>query len=157
MFCKKCGAEIDDQAVICVKCGCPVSPFQVPKKDTIKKEKPTATTEKPTLSFSVISIIIALFVGLFSCLMIPNTNVAGSFNDTHGNMIYPYYDAIITCIVFAFTMAISITNIVFTFINTKKEKQPSSTLVLSIILNFLTFGLCLAVFLGFMLNYLIVF
>lgn len=22
MFCKKCGAEIDDQAVICVKCGC---------------------------------------------------------------------------------------------------------------------------------------
>ena len=25
MYCKNCGAEIDDNAVICVKCGVPVS------------------------------------------------------------------------------------------------------------------------------------
>ncbi|MDD5129716.1 MAG: TM2 domain-containing protein [Candidatus Omnitrophica bacterium] len=25
MFCQKCGAEIDNEAVICVKCGCAVS------------------------------------------------------------------------------------------------------------------------------------
>lgn len=26
MFCSNCGAEIDDKAVVCVKCGCAVSP-----------------------------------------------------------------------------------------------------------------------------------
>lgn len=28
MFCSNCGAQIDDKAVICVKCGCAVSPVK---------------------------------------------------------------------------------------------------------------------------------
>lgn len=30
MFCKHCGAEVSDQAVICVKCGCQLQPLASP-------------------------------------------------------------------------------------------------------------------------------
>lgn len=29
MFCRKCGKEIDDEAVICIHCGCQVTPMAV--------------------------------------------------------------------------------------------------------------------------------
>lgn len=32
MFCQKCGAEIDNEAVICVKCGCLVAGKTIPVK-----------------------------------------------------------------------------------------------------------------------------
>ena len=73
MFCQNCGQEVNEKAVVCIKCGCPISSYQPPKEEpnTVKNEEPTTTNEKPTLSFSVLSIIIALFVGLFS-LLIPS-------------------------------------------------------------------------------------
>lgn len=37
MFCSNCGAEIDDKAVVCVKCGCAVS--SVEKKDVNASSK----------------------------------------------------------------------------------------------------------------------
>ena len=30
MFCQKCGAEIDNEAVICVKCGCAIAGKTIP-------------------------------------------------------------------------------------------------------------------------------
>ena len=35
MYCKKCGKEIDDNAVICPSCGCATENFE--KKNVIKK------------------------------------------------------------------------------------------------------------------------
>jgi hypothetical protein len=34
MFCKHCGSEIDDKAVICVKCGVPVENATLPQQTT---------------------------------------------------------------------------------------------------------------------------
>tara|TARA_B110000240_G_scaffold191825_1_gene234995 strand:+ start:1310 stop:1609 length:300 start_codon:yes stop_codon:yes gene_type:complete len=33
MFCKKCGKEVDDDAVVCVGCGCSVNQPIIPKND----------------------------------------------------------------------------------------------------------------------------
>ena len=33
MFCHKCGKEIDDEAVVCVHCGCATGNFEKDKKD----------------------------------------------------------------------------------------------------------------------------
>ena len=33
MFCSKCGKEIDNEAVVCVHCGCPTSNFEKNKKE----------------------------------------------------------------------------------------------------------------------------
>ena len=42
MFCSHCGAEINDQAVVCVKCGCAVPPRAV--ADPNKSSKDWVTT-----------------------------------------------------------------------------------------------------------------
>ena len=146
MFCQNCGQEVNEKAVVCVKCGCPITPYQVQKEEptTIKKEEPTTTNEKPTLSFSVISIIIALFVGIFS-LLIPSVLKLTSFFLKYG-IYYHFYTFKFVYVVFAFTMAVSVTNLVFLFINAKKEKQKF-TFILSIIINLLMLGLCLTMFL----------
>ena len=37
MFCSKCGKEINDEAVVCIYCGCPTANYQ---KNTKDKEQP---------------------------------------------------------------------------------------------------------------------
>lgn len=37
MYCKNCGAEINDNAVVCVKCGVPVIPVKNSYNDWNKK------------------------------------------------------------------------------------------------------------------------
>ena len=41
MFCKKCGASIDDEAVVCPKCGCKTENYE--EKVTVKEEPDKAT------------------------------------------------------------------------------------------------------------------
>lgn len=36
MFCTKCGAEVNDQAVVCVKCGCALSDNKVKPQEGAK-------------------------------------------------------------------------------------------------------------------------
>ena len=36
MYCSKCGAEINDEAVVCVKCGCAVKGSVLSEKNTAK-------------------------------------------------------------------------------------------------------------------------
>ncbi|MGN0847563.1 MAG: NINE protein [Kiritimatiellia bacterium] len=38
MFCQNCGAEINDKAVVCIKCGVPVSPIVVMPQKTMSNE-----------------------------------------------------------------------------------------------------------------------
>lgn len=55
MFCKNCGAEINDKAVVCVKCGCAV--------------ENTPSTNKPTLNGSpkdwLTTLLLCFFLGSF--------------------------------------------------------------------------------------------
>lgn len=51
-FCGKCGKEIDDEAVICVHCGCPTGVQAAPAAPTVDIES-TATTGEKVLSFLI--------------------------------------------------------------------------------------------------------
>lgn len=57
-FCPHCGAQIDDDAVVCVKCGCSVS--QSPKKSSVE--------DAPNMGFAVLGFFIPL-VGLILYLV----------------------------------------------------------------------------------------
>ena len=150
MFCKNCGNEVNDEAIVCTKCGCPISSYQAPKKEPVVQELPTEKVAK-NFSFNVLSIIIALFVGLFSLLLPSVLKLIACFNteywgDGYSSLTNYIYTFNLSYVAFAFTMAVSITNLVFLFINTKKEKDKF-TFILSLIINILTFALCLTMFL----------
>lgn len=55
-FCSHCGAQIDDDAVICVKCGCQATATKVPLND------------RPSVGFAILSFFIPL-VGLILYLV----------------------------------------------------------------------------------------
>ena len=63
MFCKKCGKEIDDQAVICIGCGCAV-------EEQPKKTKADESKTGMGILFGFLSVI-GLIIGL--CLYKPKT------------------------------------------------------------------------------------
>lgn len=69
MFCRKCGQEIDDEAVVCIHCGCAT-------KDEQKKiDDPTYNQPKTGMG-----VVMALFLGLigllFGVFMYPEGTVA---------------------------------------------------------------------------------
>ena len=56
MFCQKCGEEINDEAVVCTKCGCAVE----------KNQKPEPRPDEPK---TVIGVVAGLFLGLIGLLI----------------------------------------------------------------------------------------
>ena len=57
MFCKKCGEEINDEAVICPKCGCETG---------IKTEKTPAEIDEPKTG---IGVVLGLFLGIIGLII----------------------------------------------------------------------------------------
>jgi len=60
-YCSHCGAEVHDEAVVCVKCGCNIT--QAPKPAVVKQEDSTMTTiVKVFLIIGCVVLIIADFL-----------------------------------------------------------------------------------------------
>ena len=55
MFCKKCGEEINDEAVVCPKCGC-----------AVEENKKPAEIDKPKTG---IGVVMGLFLGLIGLII----------------------------------------------------------------------------------------
>ena len=70
MYCRKCGKEIDDEAVVCIGCGCAV---EETKKDT---EQDTSKTGMGILMGWLLGLI-GLIIGL--CLYKPDTVARKTF------------------------------------------------------------------------------
>lgn len=71
MFCQKCGAEINDEAIVCIKCGC----------STEKKPSVSTDSNGPKTG---LGILFALFLGLIGliigiCLYKENTIARQTF------------------------------------------------------------------------------
>lgn len=71
MFCQKCGKEINDEAVICVGCGCPVTPVQssTPSASTIsssnsKPVQESNSTANCALLFAFLIPIVGFIMGI---------------------------------------------------------------------------------------------
>ncbi len=54
MFCSKCGKEINDEAIVCVHCGCPTANYQQTNKD---KEQPIIINNNNSASSSAVAAV----------------------------------------------------------------------------------------------------
>lgn len=70
MFCKNCGSEINEKAVVCVHCGCPVQRPQ----DLNTPKKPEAKTNVLAIVGFVLSFLIPLAGLICSALGIKNAD-----------------------------------------------------------------------------------
>ena len=62
MFCKKCGSEINDDAVICVKCGCSTKEEPpVPTAEQLAQKKKINVLCLVGFVLSLVSLLIALY------------------------------------------------------------------------------------------------
>lgn len=65
MYCSKCGEIIDDEAVVCPKCGCKTINFDKDKKDIIINNSATANntgTAKKKKKYNILIDIIMIFI-----------------------------------------------------------------------------------------------
>lgn len=100
MFCSHCGAEIHDQAVVCVKCGCPVAPRAV--VDPNKSPKDWVTTlilcfllgglgihrfYVGKVGTGILQLLTLGLCGIW-CLIDLIIIVMGNFTDSNGKRIY---------------------------------------------------------------------
>ena len=63
MFCSKCGKEVNDEAVICVHCGCPIENKRMPA---------TNSSDAPSTGLAVLGFFIPL-IGLILYLVNKDT------------------------------------------------------------------------------------
>lgn len=66
-YCKHCGAELLDEAVICPKCGCPTGDTNTVV--TTPTNANAIAAPKPGLTVSIIGFVIAVVMTLFSWLL----------------------------------------------------------------------------------------
>jgi uncharacterized membrane protein YvbJ len=62
MFCQNCGNEVDDNAVVCIKCGAQVKELEA--KPTDKAVDPAYAESK-----TIIGVLLALFLGIIGLLI----------------------------------------------------------------------------------------
>lgn len=91
-YCSHCGAQIDDEAVFCVKCGCPVAPTK------------TAPDDAPNAGFAVLGFFFPL-IGLILYLVWKDTTPLRAKSVGKGALIGAIAE-----------VAISILSVMFSFI-----------------------------------------
>lgn len=75
MFCQKCGKEINDEAVVCVGCGCPVKPLQSATTTTPSYPKPIPESSGNATSaivFAFLMPIVGLILGIIGACKYKN-------------------------------------------------------------------------------------
>lgn len=76
MFCQKCGKEINDEAVICVGCGCPVKSNTnsvTTEPSVAKPERESSSTASTALIFAFLMPIVGLIMGIVGAVKYKTT------------------------------------------------------------------------------------
>ena len=64
MYCKKCGKEIADEAVVCIGCGCSVKESEPAKATQLDSPKESDSTANCALLFAFLMPIVGLIIGI---------------------------------------------------------------------------------------------
>lgn len=75
MFCSKCGNQIDDDAIVCPKCGCATSNYHPASnkqgsQSVVEEEKSTLSTL--SIVFAILMPIVGLILGIVGCCKYKN-------------------------------------------------------------------------------------
>ena len=86
MYCKKCGSEIDDEAVICVKCGCYTD------SQPIKRQSANSSTKVATAKFfaifgAVIGVFMLFIPTIVGCFAVSKLNNAKTKEELTGTAV----------------------------------------------------------------------
>ena len=86
MYCKYCGQELNDQAVVCTNCGCSVKTF-LPKK---KKTKIKTPTETPAIykHLNIVCFVLAILSAIIYINYVPIYH--GSTYNNYFSLRYEY-------------------------------------------------------------------
>lgn len=82
MFCKFCGNELNENAVVCTKCGCPITTDNKKEKKSTRNNDTIAESSvltKTTNILSYISIALIVFSFFFWCLSVVGASVSSRF------------------------------------------------------------------------------
>lgn len=141
MFCKICGNELSDQAVICPKCGCAVVEE---KKVKVKTKNNTSNTGKLFTVFKYVSIaliclsIMFMFLAIFGSYINISEYLYLDYSKYTGYTLegsiyaswWTDYGLSIPCIIFAcLGFVVSVSNFILSFKNENKEKRFSSDVI----------------------------
>ena len=130
MFCKYCGKEILDNAVICVHCGVMVDGVKAPKKEQVAVDE---TEKKGVLTklFGILSVSFMALAIFFYAWSIVNARIY-----TYSYYLYLDYDFVIPGWIFSY-MALGFS--IASFIIARSEKENAMRFIYT--LNFI-FAIC---------------
>lgn len=73
MFCSKCGNEIDNEALICPKCGCATANMALQKSSaSAKTSEETDTLVNCAIVFAILAPIVGLILGIIGTVKYKN-------------------------------------------------------------------------------------
>lgn len=125
-YCSKCGAELADEAIVCVKCGCPVtSSYELEKKQKKQKQKSLFSTAA-ILNIIAFAISMLFYSMLFFTAKNPAEEVDADFTITVESASTGYYGLTLeqlTGILSVVWPVLSITILVLGFIAIKKNSK----------------------------------
>lgn len=123
-FCAKCGKELNDEAEICIGCGCIVQDIRMQcKREKIKRKLDATYVAKITTIFNFIFTIAVALSIFFLFLSIYNSRISFS-SYTYSTYFYFFVDYVMGIWAFIFALpafALSITSLVLSV--TKKFEQ----------------------------------
>lgn len=134
MFCKYCGKEILDNAVICVHCGVMVDGVKAPKKEQVAVEE-TEKKRSLTKIFGILSVSF-LAVAIFFCFLGISTfylYIYSPYSATLSNVRYLYQSYAIWEWIFAW---IALGFSIATFIIGRREKENAMRFISTLIFIF---------------------
>ena len=152
MFCTTCGNELNDKAVICPRCGCAVKELATTSETPIQKNLPIEENDdnknKHFSHFSFISFILSLlpFFTMFATMYDGYYSVG--YTNRYYISLYSYslneiFLFVIACV---FIIISSVLGIIGLTKTTQKHFSKTYSII-SLIINFVSFGLVLANFL----------
>ncbi len=148
MFCKICGKELNDQAVICPGCGCAVNDLPISKRKIKKESSNTSTTSTLYSVFKYITVGLICFAVMFLVLSLLFDYIHVWYNLTTGTYTklvsgsiyassYTNFGMSIACLIFSIlSYLFACITFALGFKSENKSKRFSSD-VLFIIVNFL--------------------
>lgn len=139
MFCKFCGSELNDNAVVCIKCGCAIDRSNRKKKD--KKERNSSISfERKTTIFNYLSVAFLSLSMLFFLLSVADPYIG------YGYFMLNYIHRDLGVLLGLIGSGLSIANFIMRLINKKTNSSFETNVILMISIAILALSIVLATF-----------